>query len=387
MILGLLYGNGDYYETSKILSLCGYDTRGTIMLPILGIMGGMDVIPKEALDVTWQEGKGEIVNKPIDGTVSGLWMYADDLPERYKIADIIQMYRKNFESVLLEKGGKIEEGYYYIPKTEFMVYDSVKVDNHDFEDPTLGNAVVYGDKVKLTSFAYWGEQAVEIGSGSGIYTVLNGLKKGETYKATAYVIADNKATVSMYARNTDGNGMCFATVTAQSEYVKRELVFTATSDSMQLGFEVTGAANASGKVDEITVIRISESEVEGIGDVTVESTPSASGSYTGNIVMKVSGRSDRQVYLKVVFANTRQQIVDGHIYVNGRDFNFVPFYKTSSALKEGAADCVYIPVVLKRDNNSVNIDVGSASLYITSAEIVDVSDRLMPLSDTISPKP
>ena len=61
MILGLLYGNGDYYETSKILSLCGYDTRGTIMLPILGIIGGMDVIPKEALDVTWQEGKGEII--------------------------------------------------------------------------------------------------------------------------------------------------------------------------------------------------------------------------------------------------------------------------------------------------------------------------------------
>ena len=39
-------------------------------------------------------------------------MFAEGLPERYKISDVIDLYCKNFEKTLILQGGKIEDGKY-----------------------------------------------------------------------------------------------------------------------------------------------------------------------------------------------------------------------------------------------------------------------------------
>ncbi len=382
MILALLYGEGDYIETAKILSLCGYDTRGTIMLPVLGIIGGMDAIPEEAKAVTWQDGKGMIVNKAVPDTVFGVWMFAEGLPERYSIASVIDLYRDNFEWLLLQNGGKIEGDNYYIPKTKLKTFDAVSVINGDFEDGKLGGYKTIGDSssVSVTDFAYWGECAAQVNVGNednGVYTTVTGLTKGTTYKMSAYVIAANNSSAKLFAKTPGSSTMQTVGIHYQPEFVKRELVFVAESEAMEIGLLVPEQSSYGyAIVDEIEIVRIEEYKVNGISDVKITSTPAIANRYDSKIDITVNGYSDKEVWLKVYFANISGGIVDGAITVNGDNFRTVPFYKTGAAVSDGASDCVYIPVVLKDDTNTISINIGDASLYISEVQIVTTSDRL-----------
>ena len=388
MLLALLYGEGDYMETAKILSLCGYDTRGTIMLPILGIIGGMDVIPEEALAVTWQDGKGEIVNKAVPETVDpkkdGVWMFAEGLPERYTIAGVIELYRENFEWLLVQNGGKIVDDTYYIPKQALQVADAVSVGNANFESGTLENFTAVGNAndVVMTAYAYWGEQAVQIytarDTANGVYATVSGLEKGATYRMSAYVIAANNAAAHLFARETGAEDYQYASIHYQPEFVKRDLVFVATAETMELGLMVP-AQNAYGYaiVDEIEVCRIAENTVEGIGEVKLTSKGDAAGSYNGKISFEINGKTEGEVYMKVYFSNTTGGIVDASVTVNGDTFRTVPFYKTGTVSAPDSSDFVYVPILLTKDTNKVTLDVGTNALYITGAEIVTVKDRLL----------
>ncbi|MBQ2325141.1 MAG: ADP-ribosylglycohydrolase family protein, partial [Clostridia bacterium] len=196
MILAMLYGNGDYEQTAKMLSLCGYDTRGTIILPILAVMHGMEVIPKEALDLTWQDGKGVIINKAIADTVTGVWMFAEGLPESYKISEVIDLYCANYEKTLVLNGGKVENGKYYVPKGVLHTYDYVGIHNSSFDTGSLDGFTVT-EGVTVTKDAYHGTGAAKIPVGNTLSTTVSGLEKGERYALTAYVIADAcKASIS-----------------------------------------------------------------------------------------------------------------------------------------------------------------------------------------------
>ncbi len=355
MILALLYGEGDYLETAKMLSLCGYDTRGTIMLPILAIIGGMDGMPKEALDLTWQDGKGEIVNKAIPDTVTGVWMFAENLPERYKISDVIDLYCANYEKTLLLNGGKIEDGKYYIPKTVLNTYDYVSIPNRDLN--SLEGFAVDGG-VTLTDNAYHGEKAASITNGS-IKTTVTGLEKGARYMLSAYIIAD-KGTAELFA------GDAAATVYMQSEYVLRNLYFTAEDTSAEIGVRGTGGTVIA---DELELIRIDEKPAEGIGEASV--------TVVDKTMIKVAaeGKSGGEVLLKLNFANTSGAIQDAKVFINGDSFGVVPFYKTGARDSADGADTVYVPVVLEKNKNSIIFEVNSDELRILGAEFVTVNKR------------
>ena len=355
MILALLYGEGDYNTTAMMLSLCGYDTRGTIMLPILAIIGGMDVIPKEALDLTWQDGKGEIINKAIADTETGVWMFAEGLPERYKISDVIDLYCANFEKTLVLQGGKIENGKYYIPKTVLHTYDYVDIPSRDFD--SLEGFVTEGT-VALTDNAYHGNYAVSIKDGS-VKTTVSGLEKGARYMLSAYVIAE-KGTAELFAGNAA------ATVYMQNDYVLRDLYFTAEDTSVEIGVRGNGGTVLA---DELQLIRISEAPAESISGVAY--------TVVDKTMAKVSaeGRSDGEIMLKLNFANTSGTIIDAKIYVNGNSFGVVPFYKTGAKGSADGADTVYVPVVLEKNKNSIIIEANTDNLRILSAEFVTVEKR------------
>ncbi|MBQ2734135.1 MAG: ADP-ribosylglycohydrolase family protein [Clostridia bacterium] len=355
MILALLYGEGDYLETAKMLSLCGYDTRGTIMLPILAIIGGMDAMPKEALDLTWQDGKGEIVNKAIPDTVTGVWMFAEGLPERYKISDVIDLYCKNFEKTLILQGGKIEDGKYYIPKNVLHTYEYVSIPNRELN--SLDGFAVEG-KVSLTDNAYHGASAAEITDGS-IKVKVTGLEKGARYMLSAYILAE-RGTAELFAGDKK------ARVYKQNEYVLRSLYFTADGTSAEIGVRGTGGTVLA---DELELIRIEEQRVDGVGDIAV--------SVIDKTMQKISaeGKTEREVFLKLGFANTSEEIIDAKIFVNGDSFGAVPFYKTGAKGSADGEDTVYIPVLLEKEKVSIIIEANTEKLRILNAEFVTVNKR------------
>ena len=67
ILIGLLWGEGDFYETLRIISLAGHggDSTTPVGVGIVAIIEGFECIPEEALAKTWQNGEGVVVNMPI----------------------------------------------------------------------------------------------------------------------------------------------------------------------------------------------------------------------------------------------------------------------------------------------------------------------------------
>ncbi len=102
ILLGLLWGEGDFFETCRIISLAGHggDSTTPVGLGIVAVASGFDCIPEEALAKTWQNGEGLVVNKPVPDTKEAYWMVALGLPERIKMADVVDLYQVGGQAVL-----------------------------------------------------------------------------------------------------------------------------------------------------------------------------------------------------------------------------------------------------------------------------------------------
>lgn len=379
ILIGLLYGDGDYYETCKIISLAGHggDSTTPVGLGIVGIINGMKDLPPEVNEKVWQDGKGVVVNLP-RATKEAYYMYCAGLPERIPMTDIVEMYQKNFESILLENGGKIADGNYYIPKNALAVPDTVLVE--DFEDGNLDGYSSFGDGTLLGDFAFTGNYAVKVNGNesadSGVYKTLSGLKVGSTYRMTAYVSTAARTTARLFARASGASDYTFATVYDQQAFAKRDFLFTATAESMEVGLLVP-AGTSSHKyavMDDITIVRVEENKPLGDDAVSIKSQ-AADGKYTKEIAFEVQGKADREVYLKLTFSNTCGKMVDASILLNGKEYASVPFYKTGSDVMTNGCDFIYIPVILNEDVNTISFNIGSNALYISAAEIVTVTDR------------
>lgn len=354
VILSLLYGNGDYRETCKIVSLAGYDGDSTsaICMGIMGILCGMAHLPKEAHELLWQNGEGVVVNLPYPNVHEGYWMCALGLPERIKIKDIVKLYQKNFESVLLEKGGRIEDGNYIIPRECLGSVDSVCYE--DFEGGSIDSYTVCGE-AELVSGAFEGKYTAKVNG--EMYREISRLQKGEKYRVVCYVNTDEDTKATLFVR--DGARETKATVFCQRKYIRRSFDFTATNSVMQFGIRTCGKENGFATLDHITVFRISERTV---GATTVADN-----------VITVFGKGEREVLLKLTFANTADETVNVSFTVNGDDFNVAPFYRTGEA-DENSADVTYIPILLSKDKNTVTLTPDKEGLRIINAETVVVND-------------
>ena len=377
VLLDLLYGGGDYYETCKIASLAGYDCESTagIALSVLGIMGGMEILPEETNTLIWLDGEGTLVNLNDPNLEKGYWMTADGLPDRIKIATVVDKYRANFESVLLENGGAMDDKYYYIPRTELGSYKAIELSDPDFESGKLDAYTVKGD-VKITSSATMGKYAVEIKNGGELYATVNGLEKGKTYALNAYILSKSGATL-MFARESGGaNAVCVSVNKTEGtpkypeqSTVRRTLTFTATAETMEIGVTYIGGDTTNAIVDSLCLIQIEE---KSLGTVKI-SEPVADNYYKGVVKMDVTSESEKEIYLKVTFRNPSSAIVDVAVSTNGRAYASGAFHKTAKDITGMTqVDFVYLPVVLKNGENTVKLDLGNNRVYIDSVELVDV---------------
>ena len=377
MTLALLYADGGYEETCKIIGLAGHGGESTAAsaLGIIGVIQGWENLESNAKPIVneyiWQDGRGVLVNLPIPGVKQIYWMHAEELPERILISDIVAMYQANFEKILVENGGYIDGDNYYIPK--YRVYEPVTLFYEDFEDG-LGDFTAKGN-AKQGEAPYTGKYAAQVGGSSAaensVYKTVSGLTVGAQYQISAYVNATTKTTAYLFAREVGAKDYGFTTVCDPALYVLRTYTFTATAETMEIGLAVDASTGEFkyACLDEIMLIRVVENKEAPSVSLEVKD---------GKAEFKISGSvkapTGNEVYLKVYFANTDKDTVDCPMLLDGKEYATIPFYKTGTA-GVNANDATYIPVVLSGDETVVTLTLGSEALSIKSAEIVTVKDR------------
>ena len=380
VILDLLYGEGDYEKTCKIGSLAGYDCETTcgIALTVLSVMNGMDVVPEKVNEVIWQDGTGVIVNLPIPGCEEGNYMHAGKLAERMKIADIVDKFIKNFESVLTENGGHTDEKYYYIPTEQLGTSEGIEIQNCGFENGTLDGFTVNGT-AEISPLATMGLKAAKLTGNTELYTTVSGLKVGSTYKLTLYVNSTETATTYIFARKPGEAGHCVSvhrtagtSVYEAQKSVRRSLVFEATAETMELGIIFKPMRTVDYTIiDQFLLNRIEETPV---GSATIKN-PSQSGVYINNLSFTVESEIDKEAFIKIKFANVAGSFITANITLNRKSYRSAAFYKTATA-PEGytSADCVLIPVVLKKGTNNFALAF-EGRLTVTEATVITVDER------------
>ena len=395
IILGLLYGEGDYYETCKIISLSGHggDSTTPTALGIVGVICGwsnLDSTSKSIInEKVWQDGVGVIVNLPVDETSShGTWMHAAGLDERFGIKDLIYMYQANFENLLYENGGFKKDGYYYIPKQTISKVDTVYADS--FETTGVSAYTATGGTVTISDVPFMGSNAASVNAASSgdsiAYTTVSGLTVGEIYKLSAFIRTTEGVTAHMFARES---GKAIKTyVTAHDpgsyitrytvgvgandirSYIKRELVFTATATSMEIGLMVEDGAPEGGNAsfDAVSLVRFEETSVS---DVTVSGAKNADGSYNGQIRFDFDGGSDKEVWLKLTYSSNATSLQKAVTLVNRAWQSRTPIAPTGSGKVT-----VYIPVLVdKEENNLVTMYVGDTDVKLHEVALVTPRDR------------
>ena len=328
ILIGLLYGEGDFYDTCKIISLAGHggDSTTPVGLSAVAIACGWKNIDEKTKarinELVWQDGNGVIVNRPI-GDDESVWMYMAGLPERFKMADILDMYQQNFESNLLAYGGKIENGNYYIPVTALGEVEQVFVD--EFESGKLDGYKTSGTVELSAGFSgEYGARIVGNTKESSITKTLTGLKAGEDYRVTAFITTAAGTTANLSVKS--GDEEVAVTVHNETVYAKREFVFTAGADTAELKFYLDAGtpSHRYAVIDEIWVLHVDE---QSAGSASI-ANPASNDAYTGTVDINVKSDKHEEVILKVTFANKGTEILNTTAKINGGYYAGVPFHKT-----------------------------------------------------------
>ncbi|MBQ1212154.1 MAG: ADP-ribosylglycohydrolase family protein [Clostridia bacterium] len=365
VILDLLYGGGDYMETCKISALSGYDCESTcgIALSVVAIMTGMKTMPEKVNRLVWQDGEGVITNLSPEGLAEMYWMHALALPERFKITEIVEMYRENFESILKERGGYWDEENYYIPNERIKAYDSVKLTNSCFECGDLTGWTVARGKAEMTSLATVGLSAVKLTENGELRQRVSGLKVGEKYMLTAFVMSSPETDAYLFAGDSCVSINRTAGYTAYTAHkpVLRELVFTATSAETDIGVSVFGDGYSI--ADDFSLVRIEE---RAVGTASIAD---------GGMGISLTCETDKEAYLRLDFENASGAIVHAHLNADGEHYCGFAFRKTAPA-PEGftSADCVYLPVTLGIGEHKLTITV-DGEVSIKTAGLVTLNKR------------
>jgi len=377
-ILDLLYGKGDYMETCRIGSLAGYDCESTcgIALTVLSVMHGMDFLPEKVNEVLWQDGKGVIVNRPLPTMKDDVYMHAAKLAERMTIAEIVDKYVKNFESVLTEHGGHMDERYYYIPAETLGDYTPVIIENCGFEKGTLDGFTVNGDHAEITPLATMGLNAAKLTGDTDLYTTVKGLTVGKTYELTVYIYCTATAEAFIYARTPNGKGVCVTLyrTPGTSAYeaqktVKRTLLFEATAEEMQIGVQLNSANNKDYAI--VDQFKLLEAEIVSVGTAEFKN-PTEDNVYTGSVNITITSEVKGVAYLKLNFATAPYAIVDTKLTLNRRPYGTVALYRTSKnpPVDLTPTDYVLIPIVVKEGSNTANFIFEGKKLTFTDVQLI-----------------
>lgn len=380
-IYSALYGQGDYLKAALASSMMGFDgdcTAATVC-GLYGIMNGFKETNPEYQKINellYQNGQGLYYND----TVSGFDPYIGaNYPEYQLITDIVDMYQRNFEKVLVANGGSIEGNNYKIPDQDLTVGKSLLFDNYDLEAEELagfsGNENTYlsvfedGDN----EYSHSGYRAMRVGYEENregrveAFHTFSNLTKDKYYRLSTFVRSDANY-FTLYAK--DNNAIVEEFTFTNKESVKNAtLLFKATSSKMDIGVAFEGTSDSDFLV--LDDFMLEEINNKSIGYLIKNQLPKK---YLSSLSFRTSAAPlNKEMILRVKY----RCLSDFEVSVQRNKvtaFN-VPFYACSKDNNSGF-NIVEIPYTFKANNETVTLSFLGNSIYIQNIELVEQNTYL-----------
>lgn len=378
-VLSWLYGNNSYLETCKYSSIMGYDGDCTAATcaGVMGILKGFKEGNEEYEDLNskiYYDGEGVYYDDDgtlYDGDIFQAHIKSDLYPTRQKIDDIIDLYRKNFEKILLENGGKIEGDKYIIPTTQVPNDTSILFDNYDAEkrttegfttkNGTLENVVETENVNSHSGYAYFNLVNT---ANTETYHRYENLTKGRKYRVSVFVKGSSDAQIKLFARNKDGeiiDSITFETV----DLINKTFTFTADGNVAEVGFVFDKSApnGATLSFDDFTMEAVSYKEIY--------SAPSdlklTSNTFVKTIQKPQEATIGKEVTLVIKYRNY-SGATPIKVYRNGELFGSVMASNTSSSSTSGYS-YLEIPYVFEKESDVVKLDFAGYKMFFGDIKI------------------
>ena len=374
-IYSMLYGQGDYMKAALASSMMGFDgdcTAATVC-GLYGILKGFKPGNPEYNDINeklYQNGNGLYYND----TVSGFDPYIGaEYPDYQKITDIIDLYQKNYEKILVDNGGSIVGENYKVPVQKLQVGTSMLFENYDLEAETLSgfastkNAYVSVYEDGENEYSHSGYRAMRVGYQEGktgkveAYHTFKNLEVGKYYRLSTFVRSDTHY-YSLFARDRNGDTQEFNFFN-KDYIVNNVLIFRATNKTMDVGVAFEGESDGDFLVlDDFMLEEINNNFV---GYLIKNQLPKK---YLSKLAFRASGvKLNQQMTLRVKYRCLSD--FDVSILRNGEQAFAVPFYGCSLDNNEGC-NVVEIPYEFKTADETVSLSFTGNSIYIESIELL-----------------
>lgn len=385
-ILSWLYGKNSYLETCKYSSIMGYDGDCTaaICTGVMGILKGFKEGNEEydALNSTiYYDGEGVYYNDDgsmYDGDVFQARIKSKEYPERQKIDDIVDLYRKNFEKILVENGGEVREDTYLIPTTNVPSDKSLLFINYDAEERTTDGFTTSGASLEAytelensnSHSGYAGFMLTNSSNGETYHTFTN-LTKGKTYRLSVYVKGvTSSAQASLFARNAKGGN--YQEITFKTDdLINKTFVFTADSSTMQVGIKFASSAASGAQIafDDFMLERISKKVlVQGSDELKL-----SSGAFAKTVKLPDGVKIGQEVVLRVKYRNY-SGILPVTVVRNGVTFGGIVASNTSANSTSGYA-YLDIPYVFEKESDVIKLQF-DGKMYFADYSILETTNYM-----------
>lgn len=376
-ILSWLYGKNSYLETCKYASMIGYDGDCTAAITqgIMGILKGFKESNEEYSQINekiYYNGKGIYYNDKNTGYPPHI---KGDYPTRQKIDDIVKLYQTNFEKILLENGGEILKDSYLIPTTNvykdhsylFENYDAENRDtsNYESKNGTLQNILETENINSHSGYAYFQFNNLKNGE---VYHKFDNLIEGRYYRLTSYVKTSTNTQVKMFARsNTSEDYITFSNI---NSIINQELIFKATSKTMDIGFkfEENQAKDSYVIFDDYLLEEINREE---ISSIQTQDIKLFSSKYLKTISKPENIKIGQEVILSLEVRNYTSSTLFLDINRNNKRFGGA-IVSNSSINSISGKTYLEIPYVFEKNSDVIQLSfngklgIGNINIYNTT---------------------
>ncbi len=385
-ILSWLYGKNSYLDSCKYASIMGYDgdcTAATVA-GVMGILKGFKEGNEEyeAINSTiYYNGAGiyhNDQNEYFDANGNRLpgyqaYIKGDNYPADQKIDDIVAMYQANFEKLLVANGGRVEGDEYVIPTTELIADHSYLFTNYDAEERTTdgfekknGSLKVVLDTESVDTHGGFAAFKLTNTDSGVVYHTYENLVKGQTYRLCVYVKNSDGAQLTLFARDAKGEiaeQITFSTTTL----IGKELIFTATDSTMQVGFAFDEKQAKGDWVifDDFMLEAVDRQLLE---TVLEQDLKIASNQYVKTLTKPEDVQLGQQVILRIQVRNYNNTPVVVAVHRNNQLYGSVVASRTSTASTSGYG-YIDIPYVFEKDTDTIKLVFPDTKLAFGSMEL------------------
>lgn len=378
-IMSWLYGNNDYMDTCMYSSMFGYDGDCTsaICTGLMGVINGFKETNEEYDKLTsliYYNGEGVYFNDRDSGFPPSI--KSDEYFTRIKIDDIVKLYQKNFEEILVANGGKIEGDNYIIPTTTVYKDHSHLFKNYNAEERNTDGFSYSNNDLKVftegtntnSHTGYAGFELTNSGN-SEAYHKFSDLHKGSYYRLSTYVKTSSDTEIELFART--GDDVQIITFASQEDLINKTFIFKANSNDVEVGFKFTDDSNNGDKLyfDDFMLEEIDYKLISNISDQDLKIS---SNTYTKNIKKPSEVELNEEIIIKIQYKNYSDTTI-ASLNRNGNLFGSFVFSNTSLKSTSDGYDYAYIPYVFEKDSDIININFEGKRIYIGSIGILDES--------------